>query len=134
MEKSVMIIKQYSLESRRYTRRDGTQDTFNSVGFELSDGIDRFYAESTGELALTLQSPLDPQRCTACRGAWPAASGRTRRARRATRMQSLSTGYRNTAHDGRQQAMAARKRGTASGFETRGQPAARVAMTALGQA
>lgn len=59
MEKTVMIIKQHPLESRRYTRRDGQQDTFNSVGFELTDGIDRFYAEATGELALTLQKPLD---------------------------------------------------------------------------
>ena len=83
MEKSVMIIKQHPLESRQYTRRDGQQDTYNSVGFELTDGIDRFYAEATGELALSLQQPLDTstmhriQGRMACRQ-WQDKEGRTR--------------------------------------------------------
>ena len=49
MEKLVTIIDQFPLASRPYTAQDGTQKVFNSRGFILSDGIDEFYAEMTGD-------------------------------------------------------------------------------------
>lgn len=52
MEKSVTIIDQHPLASRPYTAQDGTQKVFNSRGFILSDGIDEFYAEMTGDMAV----------------------------------------------------------------------------------
>lgn len=53
MEKLVRIIKQHPLASRTYTAQDGTQRTFHSRGFLLTDGIDEFYAEMTGDAALS---------------------------------------------------------------------------------
>ena len=57
MEKLVTIIDQLPLASRPYTAQDGTQKVFNSRGFILSDGIDEdgideFYAEMTGDMAV----------------------------------------------------------------------------------
>ena len=52
MEKLVTIINQFPLASRPYTAQDGTQRVFNSRGFILSDGIDEFYAEMTGDAAI----------------------------------------------------------------------------------
>lgn len=52
MEKLVTIIDQHPLVSRPYTAQDGTQKVFNSRGFILSDGIDEFYAEMTGDMAV----------------------------------------------------------------------------------
>ena len=52
MEKLVTIIGQLPLASRPYTAQDGTQKVFNSRGFILSDGIDEFYAEMTGDMAV----------------------------------------------------------------------------------
>ncbi len=52
MEKLVRIINQFPLASRSYTAQDGTQRTFHSRGFLLTDGIDEFYAEMTGDTAL----------------------------------------------------------------------------------
>ena len=46
------IIDQHPLVSRPYTAQDGTQKVFNSRGFILSDGIDEFYAEMTGDMAV----------------------------------------------------------------------------------
>ena len=46
------IIGQLPLASRPYTAQDGTQKVFNSRGFILSDGIDEFYAEMTGDMAV----------------------------------------------------------------------------------
>ena len=46
------IIDQHPLASRPYTAQDGTQKVFNSRGFILSDGIDEFYAEMTGDMAV----------------------------------------------------------------------------------
>ena len=51
MEKLVTIIDQHPLASRPYTAQDGTQKVFNSRGFIL-DGIDEFYAEMTGDMAV----------------------------------------------------------------------------------
>ena len=53
MEKLVRIIEQHPLASRTYTAQDGTQRTFHSRGFLLTDGIDEFYAEMTGDAALS---------------------------------------------------------------------------------
>ena len=61
MGKRVTIIGQLPLTSRQYTRQDGTQDTFHSMGFELTDGIDTFYAELVGDQALACK-PLDQTR------------------------------------------------------------------------
>lgn len=52
MENLVTIIDQHPLVSRPYTAQDGTQKVFNSRGFILSDGIDEFYAEMTGDMAV----------------------------------------------------------------------------------
>ena len=53
MEKLVRIIDQLPLSSRAYTAQDGTPRTFHSRGFLLTDGIDEFYAEMTGDAALS---------------------------------------------------------------------------------
>lgn len=53
MEKLVTIINQFPLASRAYTAQDGTQKVFNSRGFILSDGIDEFYGEMTGDMAVS---------------------------------------------------------------------------------
>ena len=58
MEKLVSIIEQRPVAARSYTAQDGTQKTFYSKGFILSDGIDEFYAEMTGDMARDAQ-PLD---------------------------------------------------------------------------
>ena len=52
-EKLVRIIDQLPLTSRAYTAQDGAQRTFHSRGFLLTDGIDEFYAEMTGDTALS---------------------------------------------------------------------------------
>ena len=51
MEKIVMIQQQLPLQERSYTDRNGQQQMFASRGFVLSDGIDTFYGEMTGEYA-----------------------------------------------------------------------------------
>ena len=53
MEKIIKIIGQLPLASRAYTAQDGTPRTFHSRGFLLTDGIDEFYAEMTGDAALS---------------------------------------------------------------------------------
>ncbi len=52
MEKLVTILEQFPLSARPYTAKDGTPMVFNSRGFLLTDGIDEFYAEMTGDAAL----------------------------------------------------------------------------------
>jgi hypothetical protein len=58
MEKIVKIVEQKAHTARQYTAQDGTQKTFHSMGFILSDGIDEFYAEMIGEQARDCQ-PYD---------------------------------------------------------------------------
>ena len=58
MEKLVTIIEQRPVVARNYTAQDGTQKTFYSKGFILTDGIDEFYAEMTGDMARDVQ-PYD---------------------------------------------------------------------------
>lgn len=67
MEKLVTILEQYPLASRPYTAKDGTPLVFNSRGFLLSDGIDEFYAEMTGDAALSCPD-YDPGQLHAMQG------------------------------------------------------------------
>ena len=53
MELYVTIVEQRELQSRPYTNLQGQSSMFHSRGFVLSNGIDDFYAEMTGEAALT---------------------------------------------------------------------------------
>ena len=55
MEKLVTILEQRPVVARNYTAQDGTQKTFYSKGFILTDGIDEFYAEMTGDMARDTQ-------------------------------------------------------------------------------
>ena len=59
MEKLVTILEQRPVVARNYTAQDGTQKTFYSKGFILTDGIDEFYAEMTGDMARDTR-PDDP--------------------------------------------------------------------------
>ena len=58
MEKLVTILEQRPVVARNYTAQDGPQKTFYSKGFVLTDGIDEFYAEMTGDMARDVQ-PYD---------------------------------------------------------------------------
>ena len=58
MEKIVRIVEQKAHTARQHTAQDGTQKTFHSMGFILSDGIDEYYAEMTGDMARDCQ-PYD---------------------------------------------------------------------------
>ncbi len=58
MEKLVSIIAQGEHESRQYNDRNGQPTVFHFMDFVLSDGIDTFHAQATGNLAQALQ-PLD---------------------------------------------------------------------------
>ena len=58
MEKLVTIIEQRPVVARNYTAQDGIQKSFYSKGFILTDGIDEFYAEMTGDMARDVQ-PYD---------------------------------------------------------------------------
>ena len=49
MELFVTIIEQRPLQSRPYTDSQGQNRVFYSKGFVLSNGIDEFYAEMTGD-------------------------------------------------------------------------------------
>ena len=60
METNVIIKQQFPLKERQYADKAGQTRTFASRGFELSDGIDTFYAEMTGDRARNI-GELDPQ-------------------------------------------------------------------------
>lgn len=51
MEKTVRILQQLAFQERNYTDRNGQQQTFASMGFILTDGVDTFYAEMQGDMA-----------------------------------------------------------------------------------
>ena len=55
MEKIVRIISQSACTQRQYTDKGGQPTVFNFVDFILTDGIDTFFAQATGNLALALQ-------------------------------------------------------------------------------
>lgn len=54
MEKTLQIVQQGALTERQYTDRNGVPQVFASRGFILTDGIDTFYAEATGDYARSL--------------------------------------------------------------------------------
>ena len=51
MEKTVVIVEQLPLSERNYTDRNGQTQVYASRGFILSDGIDTFYGEMSGDKA-----------------------------------------------------------------------------------
>ena len=82
MEKIVRIISQTGVVSRSYTdRRTGEQKTMNSRTFRLTDGVDTFVAEMTGEKAVNSPT-LDTKQlyrvqCTMVTREWTSQSGET---------------------------------------------------------
>ena len=61
MEKTVRIVNQSQLTSRQYMdRKTGDQKVINSVTLKLTDGIDTFLGEITGERAVNCPK-FDPQ-------------------------------------------------------------------------
>ena len=52
MEKIVRIISQSPLATRQYIDGKGNERVVNSVSFRLTDGVDEFVAEITGERAV----------------------------------------------------------------------------------
>ena len=58
MEKLVTIIEQGAHSTRQYTDGNGQPMAFHYMDFVLSDGIDTFHAQATGNLAQALK-PLD---------------------------------------------------------------------------
>ena len=62
MEKIVRIVNQSGLQSRQYMdRKTGEQKVINSVSLKLTDGIDTFLGEITGEKAVNCPK-FDQQR------------------------------------------------------------------------
>lgn len=51
MEKEVIIKKQFALQEREYTTNEGERKKFATKGFILTDGLDTFFAEMTGNMA-----------------------------------------------------------------------------------
>lgn len=53
MEKTVRILEQSALSTRKYTdKKTGQEKVMNAVTFKLTDGIDTFLGEVTGERAV----------------------------------------------------------------------------------
>ena len=79
MEKTVRILEQGELSTRKYNdRRTGEEKEIKSVTFKLTDGLDSFYAEMTGDKAANLPK-LDKTytyrvQCTMTAREWTAAS------------------------------------------------------------
>jgi len=62
MEKTVKILNQSDLIKRQYLdKKTGEQKVINTITFKLSDGIDTFLGEITGERATNCPK-LDPTR------------------------------------------------------------------------
>ena len=54
MEKTVRILEQSALSTRKYTdKKSGQEKVMNAVTFKLTNGIDTFLGEVTGERAVT---------------------------------------------------------------------------------
>ena len=61
MEKTVRILSQSDLSTRKYIdRKSGEEKVMNAVTFKLTDGIDTFLGEITGERAVNCPK-YDPQ-------------------------------------------------------------------------
>ena len=84
MEKIVRIMSQSPLATRQYTdRKTGTEKVMNSVALHLTDGVDNFIAEITGERAVNLPA-LDYGRlyhvqCSMVVREWVTDQGETKR-------------------------------------------------------
>lgn len=53
MEKTVRILEQSALSTRKYTdKKTGQEKVMNAITFKLTDGIDTFLGEMTGERAV----------------------------------------------------------------------------------
>ena len=53
MEKTVRILEQSALSTRKYTdKKTGQEKVMNVVAFKLADGVDTFLGEVTGERAV----------------------------------------------------------------------------------
>ena len=53
MEKTVRILEQSALSTRKYTdKKSGQEKVINAVTFKLTDGVDTFLGEVTGERAV----------------------------------------------------------------------------------
>ena len=63
MEKVVSITKVQPLKERSYINGNGDNEIFVSRGFVMTDGIDTFYAEATGEYARQLPAEIDTTVC-----------------------------------------------------------------------
>ena len=63
MEKVVSITKMQPLKGRSYINGNGDNEIFVSRGFVMTDGIDTFYAEATGEYARQLPVQIDTTVC-----------------------------------------------------------------------
>ena len=63
MEKIVTITKVQPLKERSYINGNGDNEVFVSRGFVMTDGIDTFYAEATGEYARQLPTEFDTTVC-----------------------------------------------------------------------
>lgn len=51
MEKLVTIVEQLPLQQRQYQDKNGDNQVFKSVGFIMTDGVDKFYGEVVGNRA-----------------------------------------------------------------------------------
>ena len=61
MEKTVRILEQSALSTRKYTdKKTGQEKVMNAVTFKLTDSIDTFLGEVTGERAVNCPK-FDPQ-------------------------------------------------------------------------
>ena len=63
MEKVVSSTKVQPLKERSYINGHGDNEVFVSRGFVMTDGIDTFYAEATGEYARQLPTEIDTTVC-----------------------------------------------------------------------
>ncbi len=54
MQQLVKIMEELPLRERSYQDQNGQQKVFVSKGFVVTDGINKFYAEATGDLARAL--------------------------------------------------------------------------------
>lgn len=65
MEKAfLMVVEQFPLKEREYTKNDGTPATIKSLELKLRDATDEFYCEATDSVAERLaKEPLKPNSC-----------------------------------------------------------------------
>ena len=70
MEKVVTITKVQPLKERSYINGNGDNEIFVSRGFVMTDGIDTFYAEATGEYARQLPAEIDTTVCHRVPNVW----------------------------------------------------------------